>query len=212
MLVKGQEGNTELEVGQVYKATKTLINSVWTLSFVPLNDGRVVILDYNRNDEEGYRNKDLMKGDIAEDDKRTALRVNIYDNDRWDPKKVDSFEVANPRHIFDYSGQDHAVEDVKDHPELSKLKTRLGAKQLGLTEMKHVLLFEGWVKKYFEPISMDKFKKLAVGDIVLYGGGQFEITDNNGAVLKLKDVEDEKNVRMVNYNMFNERGAITTQD
>ena len=78
--------------------------------------------------------------------------------------------------------------------------------------MKRVLLFEGWVKKYFEPISLDKFKSLPVGDIVLYGGAQFEIIDNNGSILKLKGVEDASNVRTVNYNMFNDRGAITTKD
>jgi hypothetical protein len=78
--------------------------------------------------------------------------------------------------------------------------------------MKRVLLFEGWVKKYFEPISLDKFKSLPVGDIVLYGGAQFEIIDNNGSILKLKDIEDASNVRTVNYNMFNDRGAITTKD
>jgi hypothetical protein len=78
--------------------------------------------------------------------------------------------------------------------------------------MKRVLLFEAWVKKYFEPISLDKFKSLPVGDIVHYGGARFEIIDNNGSILKLKDIEDASNVRTVNYNMFNDRGAIISKD
>lgn len=71
--------------------------------------------------------------------------------------------------------------------------------------MKHIQLFEGWLKKYGEKIKLEDFKALEPGQHVKYLGTDFEIV-KNGDILVLKD--EEGNETKVNYNMFNQRGAI----
>jgi hypothetical protein len=183
--IKGENGKVELEVGKVYKGTKRLINSVWTVTFAPLKDGRVVVLDYTRDDKEGYeKERELPKVSLREDDDRSVNAVvftpHPYTADRWDVKEADRFSVANSRHVFDYSGGTHAVEDTKNYPELAKLRNKLGAKDLGLTEdkeikkMKHVKLFESWLSesadlpkldinqiKFSEEFGSDEISRLA---------------------------------------------------
>jgi hypothetical protein len=74
--------------------------------------------------------------------------------------------------------------------------------------MRHVELFENfdnWVKKYGEKITMNDFKALMPGQHVKYIGTDYEIV-KVGDVLVLKS-EDGSQMK-VNYNMFNQRGAI----
>jgi hypothetical protein len=90
------------------KATKRLIDSVWTLEYEFVPGGGVKILNYNREDPEGYEKEhDLPQCRIIEDEKRNITDVlirNQYkpfdgvtkDNCDWDLK------VVNPRYIFDY--------------------------------------------------------------------------------------------------------------
>ena len=73
--------------------------------------------------------------------------------------------------------------------------------------MKHIKLFEEFVKAYGEKIDSKYFKKLKKGKRVLYYGAEYIIVDNDGFVLKL---EDERGKRVsVNLSMFNDKGAIT---
>ncbi len=71
--------------------------------------------------------------------------------------------------------------------------------------MKHLQLYENWVKKYGEKISQEAFKALEIGQQVKYIGTSYKIV-KTGDVLVLKD-EAGKEVK-VNYNMFNQKGAI----
>lgn len=91
------------------KATKRLIDSVWTLEYEFVPGGGIKILNYNREDPEGYEKEDeLPQCQIIEDDHRTVTDVlirNKYkpfdgvnkDNCDWNVK------VVNPKYIFDYN-------------------------------------------------------------------------------------------------------------
>lgn len=71
--------------------------------------------------------------------------------------------------------------------------------------MKHLHLFEGFLKHYGEKITIEEFKALKPGQHVKYLGTDFEIL-KTGDVLVL--VDENGNQVNVNYNMFNQRGAI----
>ena len=75
--------------------------------------------------------------------------------------------------------------------------------------MKHIQLFEDFTKNYGEKISQEEFENIAPGTEVVYMGKPFKVEQNNKATLSLK-AEDGHSVS-VNYNMFNEKGAITTK-
>ncbi len=90
------------------KATKRLIDSVWTLEFEVLNGNEVKILKYSRDDQEGYDNeRTLPQCRVVEDDDRNAISVLIrdkYDGFEWvDEKNCDkTYKVVNVMHIFSY--------------------------------------------------------------------------------------------------------------
>lgn len=75
--------------------------------------------------------------------------------------------------------------------------------------MKHLQLFENWIKKYGEKITLEDFKALQPGQHVKYIGIDFEIV-KAGDVLVLKD--EDGNESKVNFNMFNQRGAILDKE
>lgn len=90
------------------KATKRLIKSVWTVEFEKVSDGKVKILNYSRNDPEGYeRETELPNGELIETENRivTHLWLKPYNAfDLWvDEKNVkEKYEVVNPQFIFSY--------------------------------------------------------------------------------------------------------------
>lgn len=58
------------------KATKRLITSVWTVEFEKVSDGKVKILNYSRNDSEGYeREKELPNGELIETEGRIVTHL-----------------------------------------------------------------------------------------------------------------------------------------
>lgn len=90
------------------KATKRLIDSVWTIEYNVISENEVEITHFSRTDEEGYRReRELPQGVIIEAEHRTAVELIVRD-------KFDSFEwvnkdnadhiykIINPKHIFDY--------------------------------------------------------------------------------------------------------------
>ena len=72
--------------------------------------------------------------------------------------------------------------------------------------MKHVLIYEDFIKSYDDRISLEDFKKIQKGDIVVYRGQRCEV-EESGDVLVCKVINSDKTIR-VNYNMFNTGGAI----
>ena len=94
------------------KATKRLITSVWTIEFEKVSDGKVKILNYSRNDPEGYeREKELPNGELIETEGRivTHLWLKPYqDFDTWVNEKnvTEIYEVANPKFIFSYGQEE----------------------------------------------------------------------------------------------------------
>lgn len=90
------------------KATKRLITSVWTVEFEKVSEGKVKILNYSRNDPEGYeREKELPNGELIETEGRivTHLWLKPYqDFDLWVNEKnvTEIYEVVNPKSIFSY--------------------------------------------------------------------------------------------------------------
>lgn len=88
-------------------ATRRIIDSVWTLTFA-WEDGKVRILEYDRENTVGYKyEKDLPQCVIVEDDDRTVTHVRLrrhrsFDY-QWAEDAGELFEVVNPQHIFSYS-------------------------------------------------------------------------------------------------------------
>ena len=72
--------------------------------------------------------------------------------------------------------------------------------------MRFILTLEKFTKQYQQKIDVKDFKKIKKGSKILYMGGQVEVVDNNGYVLKLKG-EDGKTFT-VNKNQFDHGGMI----
>ncbi len=72
--------------------------------------------------------------------------------------------------------------------------------------MKYIKLFEKFTKDYMKKIDLKDFKKIKKGSKILYMGGQVEVLDNNGYVLKLKG-EDGRTFT-VNKSQFDHGGMI----
>ena len=72
--------------------------------------------------------------------------------------------------------------------------------------MRFILTLEKFTKQYQQKIDVKDFKKIKKGSKVLYMGGQVDVIDNNGYVLKLKG-EDGKTFT-VNKNQFDHGGMI----
>jgi hypothetical protein len=75
------------------KATHRLIDSVWTIT-ADIQDGKAKLLDYNRDDPEGYlQERTLPKGKVIEGEGRVVEHL-VIDGERY--------TVTNPKHVFDY--------------------------------------------------------------------------------------------------------------
>ena len=92
------------------KATERMINSVWTVEYEIVSEGKVRILAYNRDDKEGYeREKELPRCKIIEDRVRNVVGLRISPVQPFSymsiEKDVDSeyFDVVNVQHVFSYS-------------------------------------------------------------------------------------------------------------
>jgi hypothetical protein len=77
--------------------------------------------------------------------------------------------------------------------------------------MKHIPLFEEFVKNYGQKMTTDEFEKIGVGQTVLYIGTRFEVEENTGVTLVLKPLSGSGTV-MVNLSQFNQSGAITESE
>jgi len=89
------------------KATKRLISSVWTVEYVILNKDQVLILNYSREDPEGYaREHELPQCELEQAEGRivTHLLIRPYKSFGWVDRKnaTEVYQVMNPKHIFDY--------------------------------------------------------------------------------------------------------------
>ena len=82
------------------KATKRLIDSVWTLQYTMVNGYTINIVSYNRDDPEGYEKEDkLPKVRLIEKEGRVVIFVKITEDN-----KTTIYEVQNPQYIFSYKG------------------------------------------------------------------------------------------------------------
>jgi len=91
------------------KATKRLIDSVWTVEYNIVGENEVEIIKYSRDDEDGYVNEaNYPQCTIFEDDKRTAIELlirNKYEQFGSFVNKVNCdkcYKIINPKHIFNY--------------------------------------------------------------------------------------------------------------
>lgn len=73
--------------------------------------------------------------------------------------------------------------------------------------MKHIELFEGFVKKYGEKITLEQFKKIKKKTKIVYLGTPYTVVKNDDSVLHLKSESGHE--KTVNLGMFNHGGAIT---
>jgi len=74
--------------------------------------------------------------------------------------------------------------------------------------MKHIQLFEDFIKNYGQKISHEEFEKLEPGKMVLYMGAQYEVIKNNKVTIVIKSPK-RGDTLSINYSMFNHGGAIT---
>jgi len=72
--------------------------------------------------------------------------------------------------------------------------------------MKHIKLFEAFVKTYADRIDLNKFKSIKPGTRLTYYGNSYEVKKNDGYVLTL--VDDDGDTKEVNFNMFNKKGYL----
>jgi len=72
------------------------------------------------------------------------------------------------------------------------------------------MLFEEFTKRAGEKMTKKEFKNIKKGSKVLYLGFEHEVIDADGITVKLKD--DAGKTYSINYNMFNQKGAITEAD
>lgn len=210
MILKGEKGIQEFEIGKIYKGVQRLINSLWIAEFIPTRDG-MFIVSYGRNKVGIPSDSNLPRISMGEDDDRTVKSISISDpSPSYETKNKDEFKVINPKFIFSYE-DDPSAEDL-NHPDLKKHRSRWVAKKYNLgesnpTPMKYLLLFEGFVKKYGETISRADFKNLKKGQEVMYMGTPYVIEEPDENVLKLKNSSSGAIID-VNYSMFNQKGAI----
>lgn len=90
------------------KATKRLLDSVWTVSYNVLNENEIEIIGYNRDDPEGYTNEhNLPQCTVIEDDKRIVVGLLVRDKYDWvnwvNKDNADHiYKVVNPKHFTCY--------------------------------------------------------------------------------------------------------------
>lgn len=76
--------------------------------------------------------------------------------------------------------------------------------------MKHLILFEEFAKNYGKAIKIEDFKNIKKGSTVLYKGSEYDVIESTGSILKLKNERGQ--MISVNFNMFNQGGAIRKED
>ncbi len=89
------------------KATNRLIDSVWTLEYEITDEGKLHILNYSREDPEGYeRERELMQCALIETDQRVVIEVLMRDHEPFGWVTLENatqrYEVENPKYIFSY--------------------------------------------------------------------------------------------------------------
>lgn len=92
------------------KATKRLLDSIWTVSYNVLNENEIEIIGYNRDDPEGYKNEcNLPQCTVIEDDKRNFIGLMVREKFKFNyfdwvnSKNADHiYKVVNPKHITSY--------------------------------------------------------------------------------------------------------------
>ena len=77
--------------------------------------------------------------------------------------------------------------------------------------MRHLMLFEAFIKQMGEEMTPEEFKKLKKGQEVKYRGTAYIIEKPGPTSIELKS-KDKGNVINVNLGMFIQFGAITTPD
>ena len=86
-------------------ATSRKIDSVWTLGF-EIVEGEAVVHSFDRNNQIGYeQEKELPQVRIIEDDKRVIKSIKLAPykpHTGQDFTESDSYNVANPKHVFSY--------------------------------------------------------------------------------------------------------------
>lgn len=90
------------------KATHRLIDSVWTVEYNVVSPTEVEIVNFSRDDEEGYnKEKELPQCSVVEGERRTFVGLLVRDN--FDSFKgvnrmncTHTYKVVNPKHVFEY--------------------------------------------------------------------------------------------------------------
>ena len=77
--------------------------------------------------------------------------------------------------------------------------------------MKHIELYESFVKSYGGKYSPEDFAKVAVGTEILYKGGRYTVDSNNGVTMSIKDKRGGVPI-MLNLAMFNHGAAIPNNE
>jgi hypothetical protein len=90
------------------KATKRLIDAVWTLEYEIVDDKTIKIIQYNSSDPEGYqKEKQLPRCELEETKDRTVISVWIkpyvpFEYAMVKDHKAKKYEVVNPQFVFSY--------------------------------------------------------------------------------------------------------------
>jgi hypothetical protein len=96
-------------MSEIKKATKRLIDSVWTVTYKLLENGKVEILGYNREDREGYEKEGILPMcDILEEPKgRIAKELLLKPYESFTRCNLETcterYEIENQDNIFSYS-------------------------------------------------------------------------------------------------------------
>jgi len=78
------------------RATKRLLDSVWTIEFVINNDDTVTIARYDRTNAIGYeQERNLPSVRLVEDSKRNVIAISLNDDIE--------LPVENVQNVFSYS-------------------------------------------------------------------------------------------------------------
>jgi hypothetical protein len=85
------------------KGTFRLIDSVWTVTYKMLDNGKAEIISYNRDDAEGYEKEGKLPFiDVVENGARIVTHLSFRDGRSVTSKEINRIEVANPAHVFHY--------------------------------------------------------------------------------------------------------------
>ncbi|RPJ74278.1 MAG: hypothetical protein EHM20_10880 [Alphaproteobacteria bacterium] len=96
-------------MSEIKKATKRLIDSVWTVTYKLLENGKVEILGYNREDREGYEKEGKLpmcrileeeKGRIAKELLLMPYESHTFCNES---NCTERYVIENQKNIFSYS-------------------------------------------------------------------------------------------------------------